>query len=91
MRPADLRTDNNQYSEWSHVTQCLRRGFVLSPFVINGFVAAALHVVVVGFSKNEAILRDFGFTHRCWSIKNKLWSRWHACEGLRELLDTDFL
>ena len=58
MRPR-VRTDDGEHSEWFDATQGLRQDCVLSPFISNVFFAAALSVVLVRFSKDEAIVGDF--------------------------------
>ena len=40
------------------VAQGLRQGCALSPYLLSLFFAAALHVVLVRFSQEEAIVRD---------------------------------
>ena len=57
---ARVRTDDGEHSEWSDVTQGLRQGCVLSPLLFNTFVAAVTHAVVVSFSEDPDIVRDFG-------------------------------
>ncbi|CAB1119068.1 unnamed protein product [Ectocarpus sp. CCAP 1310/34] len=55
---ARVRMDDGELSEWSEVTQGLRRGRVLSPLLLNIFFAAALELVLVQFSEDDAIFRD---------------------------------
>ena len=55
---ARVPTDDGEHSEWFDVTQGLRREHVLSPSLLNVFFAAALHVVLVRLSQDEAIVRD---------------------------------
>ena len=40
------------------VTQGLRQGYVLPHILFHVFFAAALHALLVRFSKNDAIVRD---------------------------------
>ena len=62
---ARASTDDGEHSEWFGVTQELQQGCAISPLPFNVFFAAALHVVVVRFSKDEAIFRDLASTQRC--------------------------
>ena len=55
---ARVRKDDGEHWEWFEVTQGLRQGCVLSPLLLHVFFAAALHVALVRFSKDEAIARD---------------------------------
>ena len=56
---ARVRTDDGEHSEWFDVTQGPRQGCVLSPLPSNVLFAAALHVVLVRFSKDEVAVRDW--------------------------------
>ena len=55
---ARVRTDDGKHSEWFDVTQGPRQGCVISPLLFIVFFAAALHVVLVGFSPDNATVRD---------------------------------
>ena len=55
---ASVRTDACERSQCFAFTQGLRQGCVLSLLLFNVFFAAALHVVLVRFSKDKAIVRD---------------------------------
>ena len=52
------RTVDGEQSERFDVTQRLRQGRVLSPLLFKVFYAAALHVVLVRVSQDEAIVMD---------------------------------
>ena len=55
---AGVRAEDGVLSGLSDVTQEARKGCVLSPQLLNVLFAAVLHVVLVHFSQNEAIVRD---------------------------------
>ena len=55
-----MRTDDIQHSEWFDVTQRRHQGCVLSPLLFNIFFAAVTHAVIVRFSEDPDIVRDFG-------------------------------
>ena len=52
-----VRTYDDKLSEWFDVKQGLRQGCVLSLLLFNVLFAAALHIVMVHCSKDEAIVR----------------------------------
>ena len=55
---ARVLTDDGEHSKWFDVTRGLGQSCVLSPSLFNVFFAAALHVVLVRFSKDEAMVRQ---------------------------------
>ena len=55
---ARVRMDDGKLSDWFEVTQRLRQGCVLSPLLLNIFSTAAIEVVLVRFSEDNAILQD---------------------------------
>ena len=57
---ARVRADDDGHSEWFDVTQGLRQGCVFPPLppLFNVLFLAALHVILVHFSQDEAIVRD---------------------------------
>ena len=52
-----VRTDDGEHSEWIDVTQELSQGCVLSPLLLNMFLAAALHIVLVRFKEGTGIVQ----------------------------------
>ena len=57
-KPSSAGDRDDEHSEWFDVTQGLWQGRVLSPLLFRVFFAAAIHVVLVRFSKDPDILRD---------------------------------
>ena len=55
---ARVRTDDGDKSEWFDVTQGLRQGCVLSPFLFSVFFAAAVYAILVRFGEDPDILKD---------------------------------
>ena len=54
-----VRTYDGEHSEWFHVTQGLRQGYMPSPLLVKALIVAASHVVLVRFGKDEPIVRDW--------------------------------
>ena len=53
-----VRTDDGEHSEGLEITQGLRQGCVLAPILFNVCFVAVVHVVLVRYRKDEAIVRD---------------------------------
>ena len=69
---AHVRTDHDEHSQWFHVTQGLGQGCVQSPLLFNMFFAAAIHVVLVRFSEDRAIVRDLVHLEESVALGNEV-------------------
>ena len=68
---ARVLTDDGEHSEWAKVTQALRQGCELSPLLLNVLFAAALHIVLVRFRKDQAIARNIVLLNEAGVVANK--------------------
>ena len=50
-----MRANDGEHSEWFDVTQGLRQGCALLPLVLNVFLAAVIHEVLVCFNEDQYI------------------------------------
>ena len=74
-----MRIDDDKHSESLDVTQELRQGRVLSPLLLNVFFVSAIHVVLLRFSEDEDIVRDWVHLEEDVVVGKRY--RWPACKG----------